>query len=207
MANVAINTSKLPLPDKIGKGQQIIPMSTGNPTVPGNTAVLSAFGNLQADLVSANEAHANAQRSLDELMSARDAALAAWSNGMVTLAAFTQSATQGDETKILSTGFDVRRAGSPMPPPAAPGPLTVKLNGSPGVTKLSWPSMSEAKSYLVEQSPDPMTDTSWDQVDTPTKASCELDGAEPGKKYWYRVAAVNSAGVGPWSGPASRPVM
>lgn len=207
MANIAINTSKLPLPDKIGKGQQIITLSTGNPNVPGNTAALTAFSNLQADLVSANEAHSNAQRNLDELMSARNAALAAWSNGMVALAAFTQSVTQGDETKILSTGFDVRRAGTPMPPPAAPGPLTVKLNGSPGVTKLNWPSMPDAKSYLVEQSPDPMTDASWNQVDTPTKASCELEGAEPGRLYWYRVAAMNSAGVGPWSGPASRPVM
>ena len=207
MANVAINISKLPLPDKIGKGQQIITLSTGNPNVPGNTAVLTAFNNLQTDLVAANEAHANAQRNVDELLSARNSALDAWSNGMVTLAAFTQSATLGDETKILSTGFEVRRPGSAPAPLGAPGPLKVTLNGSPGVTKLNWPSMAEAKSYLVEQSPEPMTETSWEQVDTPTKASCELDGADPGKMYWFRVAAVNGAGAGPWSGAASRPLM
>ncbi len=126
---------------------------------------------------------------------------------MVTFAAFTQSVTQGDETKILSTGFEVRRAATPVAPPAAPGPLMVKLNGSPGVTKLSWATMADAKSFLVEQCAAPITDAGWAQVDTPTKASCELGGAEPGKEYWDRVAAVNSAGVGPWSGAASRPVM
>lgn len=182
-------------------------MSTGNPNVPGNSAVLATFNNLQADLVAANEAHSNAQKSLDELMSARDTALAPWNNGLTTLAAFTQSVTQGDETKILSTGFDVRSAPAPTPPAGAPGPLTLKLNGSPGVTKLSWPPVSEAKSYLVEQSPDPITDTSWVQVGTPTKDSCDAAGAEPGKAYWFRVAAVSTAGVGRWSGLASRPVM
>lgn len=207
MANIAINTSKLPIPGKVDKGQQIITMSTGNPNVPGNTAVLAAFSDLQADLVAANEAHSNAQRTVDGLMASRDAALVAWNNGLTTLAAFTQIATQGDEPKILSTGFEVRRAPTPPPPASAPGPLTVKLNGSPGVTKLSWPPVPDAKSYLVEQSPDPVTDTSWAQVDTPTKASCELDGADPGKVYWYRVAAVSPSGAGPWSGPASRPVM
>ena len=207
MAIIAINTKSLPIPARITRGQEIITMSTGNPNVPGNTAVLTAFTNLQSDMVAANEAHMTAQRNLDELMSARNTALDAWNNGLTTLAAFTQSATQGDETKILSTGFEVRRPPSPAPPPGAPGPLTVKLNGSPGVTKLSWPTMPDAKSYLVQQSPDPVTDTSWAQVDTPTKASCEIAGAEPGTVYWFRVAAVGSSGTGPWSGAASRPVM
>ena len=207
MAIIATNTNKLPIPTKLVKGQDIITKSTGNPNAPGNAASLAAFSNTQADLVAANEAHVAALGNLDTLMAARTAALDNWKTALNGLAGVTQNATGGDETKILSTGFDVRRAPTPPPPAGAPGPLTVKLNGSPGVTKLSWPPVTDAKSYLVEQSPDPITPTSWVQVDTPTKASCELDGADPGKVYWYRVAAVSPSGAGPWSGPASRPVM
>ncbi len=207
MANIAINTAKLPIPERILKGQHIISMSTNNPNVPGNTAVLTAFANLQADLVAANENHMHALAMLDKAMAVRDNTLAAWNGGIVTLAAFTQSATGGSEEKILSTGFDVRKAPSPPPPVGAPGPLTVKLNGSPGVTLISWPPVAEARSYLVEQSPAPITETSWAQVDTPAKASCKLDGAEPGTVYWFRVAAVTRKGSSPWSGPAIRPVV
>lgn len=195
------------IPQRIVKGQEIITGSTANPNAPGNAAALAVFSNSQQDLIAANDAHTSALGSLDTLLAARTTALDNWNTALTGLAGVTQSVTGGVEEKILSTGFEVRRAPSPPPPVGAPGPLMAKLNGSPGVTKLSWPPMAEAKSYLVEQSPEPVTDTSWVQVDTPTKASCAIAGAEPGKVYWFRVAAVGTDGAGPWSGPASRPVM
>ena len=207
MANIAINTNGIPIPAKIVKGQEIITMSTNNPNVPGNTAALTAFSNAQADLIAANDAYETARQSLANLLSVRNDALATWNTSLNGLAGVTQSITQGDRTKILSTGFDVRSAPTPPPPASAPGPITVKLNGTPGVSKLSWPRVQDAKSYIVEQSPDPITGTSWEQVDTPTKASCAIPGAEPGKLIWFRVAAVGANGTSPWSGPASRPVM
>ena len=75
------------------------------------------------------------------------------------------------------------------------------------MSKIKWDPAYGAKSYLVEQSPDPITEKSWVQVDTPTKSSCEIEGAEPGKILWFRVAGVNATGAGPWSEPAKRPVM
>jgi len=52
-----------------------------------------------------------------------------------------------------------------------------------------------------------MPDDDWTDLPMSTKSSCEVDGAEPGKVAWFRVAAVNTAGQGPWSAPAQRPVM
>jgi hypothetical protein len=85
--------------------------------------------------------------------------------------------------------------------------VLAKTNGSPGVTKLSWNPLDGVRLYIVEQSPTPITETSWEQVATSTKASCETNGIEPGKEYWYRVAGVDTRGQGPWSAPACRQVM
>ena len=207
MAIIATNTTKLPIPDKLQRGQDIITKSTSNPNVPGNTAVLAAFTNAQEDLVAANNAHVGAQTTLKNLMDQRDDALAAWNNCLGCLAAFTESATQGDSTKITSTGFDVRGPRSPKPPLGAPTDVQAKTNGSPGVTKLSWNTMDGVRLFIVQQTNDEAAQTGWAQVATPTKASCDVGGADPGKPTWFRVAAVDASGQGPWSEPARRPVM
>ena len=207
MANIALNTNRLPITGKIVKGQQIITMSTGNPLVPGNVAALTAFGNAQADLIAANDAYETSRGVTANLLSQRDDAEAAWNTTLNGLAGVTENATQGDKTAILSAGFDVRGPKTPPPPISAPTGVAVATNGSPGVSKVKWNPVTRAKSYLVEMSPDPITEKSWEQVDTPTKASCEATGAEPGKIQWFRVAAVNASGAGPWSEPAKRPVM
>lgn len=207
MAIIAINTNKLPLPDKLQRGQDIITKSTANPNVPGNAAVLTAFSNAQEDLVTANTAHLGAQTTLKNLMDQRDAALVAWNNALTNLAGFTQSATQGVLEKITSTGFDVRPPRTPLPPLEAPTELLAKTNGAPGVTKLSWTPLDGARLYVIQQNPNPTMDNGWVQVATSTKARTETDGVEPGKEMWYRVAGVDSEGQGPWSAPTCRPVM
>jgi len=55
--------------------------------------------------------------------------------------------------------------------------------------------------------PDPIDEENWKQTLSATRSSCELDGAQPGKRCWFRVAGISSTGQGPWSHPASRPVM
>ena len=207
MAIIALNTSKLPFADKLVKGQDIITKSTGNPGVPGNAAAVTAFSNAQTDLQAANaDYEANRQAGL-QLQSARDDALLAWNTALNGLAGVTENATQGDATKILSAGFDIRAAVTPKPPLGAPTNLLAQTNGSPGVTKLSWTPLDGVRLYLIQQNPNPMTESGWTQVATSTKARCETNGVEPGNDMWYRVAGVDSTGQGPWSAPAARPVM
>ena len=161
----------------------------------------------RSDFIAANEAYETSRGVTANLFSQRQDAEAAWNTFLNGLAGVTENATQGDRTAILSAGFDVRGTRTPTPPLPAPTALEVATNGSPGVSKLKWKPVRGAKSYLVEQCPEPITPGGWVQVDTPTKASCEIDGAEPGKALWFRVAAVNPTGAGPWSPSAERPVM
>jgi len=95
------------------------------------------------------------------------------------LAGFTQAATGGSAVAIASAGFRVRERNAKPQPLEMPEFLRAMTNGSPGKTRLTWQGLDGAVTYLVEMSTSPYGDGEWTQVATPTKSSCEVDGAEP----------------------------
>lgn len=207
MAIVTTNTSRLPVTEKCARGATIVTMSTDNPRVPGNAAALAAFSAVQDELVAANLAVESARQTLSELLSRRDDIEKRWDRGIAQFAGVTEALADSDPTGILSTGFGVRITnGRPQPLPAPVG-VRAATNGSPGKTKLSWDVLDGAVLYFIEMSLDPGVPDTWQYRTTSTKASCELDGAKPGKPAWFRIAAVNATGQSPWSAPAQRPVM
>ncbi len=202
-----MNVSSLTIPEKLVKGQDIITKSTSNPGVPGNTAVLAAFSAAQVAFTAANAAYEAVRQQARQLMTERDTAEQEWVASMNILAAFTESATDGDAAKIESAGFGVKAAPAPPQPVAQILNVKVTFTGMPGHSEVRWKRETNADAYVVERSADPITSTSWDNVGTVAEARYEGNGAIPGQKYWYRVAAVNRLGQGPWSEPALRPVM
>jgi hypothetical protein len=206
MATIALNVSKMPVADKIVRGQDIITKSTNNPAVPGNGASLTAFSNAQADLIAANDAYEGARTTCMNHRIARDNALTGWLTALKGLAGVTENETAGDAEKITSTGFDIRHEATPTPPVDAPTNVMVQTNGTPGVSKISF-ECECAETFLIQRSTDPDNESSWVLVLVTTKMHCEVPGAEPGKPCWFRIAGVNPSGQGPWSEPARRPVM
>jgi hypothetical protein len=207
MATIALNTSKLPVTDKLVKGQIIITQSTSNPNVPGNTAALAAFTTAQEALQAANAAYETNRQAGTQLLTARENAVAAWSAALNGLAGITELATGGDAEKIESAGFDVRNSPTPSPVPEQVLSVNVFLTTTPGHSRITWEPVDRAEGYLVQGSPEPITPASWTQSIVSTKTIFGGNGAIAGQKYWYRVAAFNAAGQGAWSEPALRPVM
>ncbi len=184
-------------------------MSASNPNVPGNGPVLAELATaqtaLEAALLACEEARTIAKQRTVECQ----VAMAAWMTALTNVAGFTQSATGGDAGKILSAGFEVCNPPTPLPVPelVAVTGVTVALNGQPGHSKVTWNPVAGADGYLVQGSPDPFTAASWLWPEIALKPPCECNGAAPGQKYWYRVAAFNAGGQGAWSSPTERPVM
>ena len=140
-------------------------------------------------------------------MSERDSALEAWMQAITALAAFTESATGGDADKILSAGFGVKGLPSPEQPVGQVQNVRVTFNGEPGKSVLRWKRDRNADAYVIQCCQDPIVDNEWVYLATTPETKFTGNGAIPGQRCWYCVAAVNRLGQGPWSEPALRPVM
>lgn len=207
MSLITTHTSRLSILEKCSRGELVITKSMDNPLVPGNAEQLADFVQRQEALVAKNAEVEAARTALATVLIERDAFEQEWDRGIALLATFTEAATRGDQSAILSAGFGVRGRNAPPQPLTAPEAVSARTNGTPGTTKLNWTGLDGTVAYVVEMSPDPATPAGWRPVAFPTKASCEVPGAEPGKQCWFRVAGVNPLGRGPWSAPALRPVM
>jgi len=207
MAKIKIDVTRLSVAQKLIKSAEFVNLGTGNTNVPGNAALITALAAAQTALETAECAAEEARTLAKQRTADRDAALEVWTAAVNSLAAFTQSATGGDAGKILSAGFDIRKTPAPVPTPEAVTGVTVEPNGAPGYSSVSWNGAAGADGYIVQGSPDPITATSWQTPVISKKTKAEANGASPGEKYWYRVAAFNSGGQSPWSEPAGRPVM
>jgi hypothetical protein len=51
---------------------------------------------------------------------------------------------------------------------------------------------------------DRLTATIWRHAGVSTKSKFTIEGLRSGKRYWIRVAAINTAGQSGWSDPATK---
>lgn len=133
MARITVNSNKLPIPEKIEKGQCIIASSSGNPRVPGNEAVLAAFVAAQEELARVNGEEMELRAELAAKMTERDNATAKWMERLNGLAAFTVSATGANAGDIASAGFRVRAARTPTQALPAPAKVLARTNAGQGI--------------------------------------------------------------------------
>ena len=207
MPTIAANTYRLPIVDKLLQGAVIIAKSTDNPDVPGNEAAVTRLAAAQAAFAAANAAFESIRLQAKELLSARDNAVAEWNSAINSLAALTESITGGDPAKILGTGFGVRSPKSPTQAVEQISEVLVSYDLHPGYSIVEWKPLENASVYRVQCCPGATPDGVWKESGTSTESMFRANGATPGQPCWYRVAAINSLGQGPWSAPAPRPVM
>ena len=207
MTKIKIPNRTASLPVQLATSQEIIAKSTGNPNVPGNAAPLAAFSTATTALSSAYMAVQSAEAALKAARIALVDAEATWTDARAQLAIFTDAATQGDPEKILTTGFDVRNARTPQQPVGQMLNLRAQLNGMAGNTKLSWDAQANADAYIIQCGTDPNDPSTFQFFACSADARFEGAGSVPGQRCYFRVAAVNRLGTGPWSASSERPVM
>ena len=134
-------------------------------------------------------------RRNQKMRAARDAATNA--------AAGIRSVTFGDPAAMLAAGLGVMRDKQPVGKPDAPGQLRVLPVDFEGTVRLRWKRPVRRCSFAVEATTDPAAQTGWKRQLTCFKQSCTVKDLAGGTKYWFRVAATNAHGQGPWSQPVS----
>lgn len=114
------------------------------------------------------------------------------------LASYVDNASAGDAAKIESAGFAIRATPRPFGELAAPTDLQVSPSQYPGSADMRWKKVTGAKAYLVERAADGPA-LNWQLIGTSTKGEAAFNSMVSGTKYWFRVAAVGTAGQSPWS--------
>jgi hypothetical protein len=190
MARIKLNLKHLSIPAKIARAQQIVAALTGNtnfttphPPLAQVTAVINELEARTAEQIAKEDA-------LDRIMTQ--------------LVAHVESVAGDNDQLIMSAGLDLRAAASTPPAPSTPPTLTATTGDHEGEIDLSWDTIRNARSYTIERSADPPTDSSWTHAGVSTRSSTTIEGLASGTRYWFHVAAITNNGQSPWSNPAMK---
>lgn len=205
-AKVKLNFSALSVSEKIARARIIVQNMTANAVNFPNP--MPALADVTAVIDAAEQAY-NAALKARDISKQRTAELEQQEEALddmaSRLAGFVESASGGKEEIILSAGMDVRTpAVVSGQPPAAPTSLAATAGDHEGEIDLVWNASSNARSYVVQSSPNPPTDSSWAQANIVTVSKTTIGGLVSGAKYWFRVAAVGGGGQSGWSDPAMK---
>ena len=111
----------------------------------------------------------------------------------------------GDETKIVSSGYDMSKEKEPIGTLPPPEDMDLEFGADPGEMIVKLPAPPREADYLVlfAQDPMPADDRDWHQQFS-TTSKIELSGLESGKKYWFKGSYVTSTKEYNFTPPQSR---
>ena len=122
-----------------------------------------------------------------------------------TLAAYVDRKADGDETKILSSGFHI----SKQPTPIQKAALTAYDGANSGCVKLVAKAVDKAGAYIWQTAKDtlPETESQWVNLGTSTQSNFDISGLMVASKCYFRVAAITPDGTTDFCAPIMKVVV
>ncbi len=116
------------------------------------------------------------------------------------LAGYVNSVCPGDIEKLLRSGFNLAKRGSPINSLAVPMFLKARPTVYPGQVKLRWQRVPGAIMYAVERSTmEHGQPKVWERVDETSRPEYVLHGLQPNELHCFRVRALGTKVKGPYS--------
>ena len=203
MAIIRLNLEDLSRLEKVAQGEKIVPLMTGNAAFPDAGDLVTDLATKTAALKAKNLAQETAQQAAKEATNEANLAEAEYDVAATALGNHAQSESKGDETDLLSGGFDLRDERTPQIMGQVQN-LSATAGDNPTEADLAWDPEEGAKSYEVQSSPDPVTESSWSHLDVVVKSKATFGGLPSGTICFFRVRAIGPNGKGPWSDPAMK---
>lgn len=178
----------------VEKGRNCVDMLTGNASYTLPAGFLAGITTACATLEQANEEVLFFGGKVNQ--QAKRAAEAALRDLIRELGGLVQQQSGGDEAKILSAGFEVRRKGTPIDSIDTPGNLRPLYTGNVGEVSLRWGAVADVQNYqLFINSTDPEKEEGWELVSFTSKTAFTVKGLDSAKFYWFRVQAIGRKGL------------
>lgn len=205
MSRIKLNLKALTIPEKLARSQQIVAALTGNSNFTTPHPTLAQVTTAISELETASNAAQAARQEAKARTAAQNNKEESLDRIMTQLVAYVESIAGDDEEIIMSAGLNVRAANAPVSStPSAPPALTATAGDRDGEIDLSWDTVRGARSYVIERSSDPPTDSSWTHATVSTRSQTTIEDLTSGTRYWFRVAAVTATGQSGWSNPAMK---
>lgn len=210
---LASNFNRLSLPAFLAQAQRIVTSMTGNASFPEPwPAPVPSLVQITTDLNNFANAFSGTASGDRTRVSERNAARSMLSADLQHLAFYLQIAANGNDTLLATTGFNVRM---PVPhsivtePPAPPEKVLLSRGPASGLMLVQIQRVPKASAYDLQiASADPTVETNWSDVGTYTRCRrIEVPDLAVMKTYSVRVRAINGAGPGVWTAPASLVVL
>jgi hypothetical protein len=204
MARIKLNLRSLSIPEKLARARQIVAALTGNLNFTSPHPPLAQVTAAVEELEAASNAAQAARQEAKARTAAQNAKDEALDQILTQLVAYVESVAGNDDELIMSAGLNVRAPSGPAHSAVSqPGSisLTATTGDHDGEIDLSWDTVRGARSYVIQRSPDPPNENTWTHSGVSTRSRTTVEGLNSGTRYWFRVAAVNSSGQGPWSNP------
>ncbi len=141
--------------------------------------------------------------TLRTALAKRDEKVAAMRAHTTTAALLINMMTDGNPAALLAAGVGVKKAKQPVGKPGAPTLMRVVSTESEGAVSLRWKRPVRRCVFLIQMTTAPAATRGWKQVAHSIRQSCTVTGLKSGAKCWFRVAANNAHGQGPWSQPVN----
>lgn len=206
MAKIKREIKKQPLIERVANANAIAAACTGNPDASTLTTKLTALATATTNLENAVSAAQAAQDAAQSAVTAQGAVADAWNLAFDALADAAVTSTSGNAAKIEGLGMEPYTPGG-APPVGLPGQvlnLSATTGDFDGQVDVAYDKVAGARSYEIQVTTTPLDASSYHHAATSLKSTATVSGLTSGTKYWFRVAAIGSAGQGPWSDPAQK---
>lgn len=199
---VLVDFIELAIAIKIAFFRNVIIKLTGNATFASPDVPLTEVETLVNNLETAYlESRDGSHTAIARMHDAEKAA----NHAFRILAAYVNRIANGDETKILESGFNPSKQHMQPSKPE----LAVKDNGKSGSVKLVAKAVEKAGAYIWQMVKGgiPADESGWQTIGHSKGANFEMHDLEPAQKYWFRVSAITSKGTLDFTTPVMKLVV
>lgn len=163
------------------------------------------FGATAGNFASKLDAISAMQTALKKLYAEKDMLRPELEGSLSIRGSYVDTASGGDEAKILSSGFDVQSAATPTTSMPAPERAVATIGDDAGEVDLGCDAVPKAKSYICEyrEQSETAAPGPWTVGKVFSRSSGTISGLVSGRKYAFRMRALGPNDLeSPWSDEA-----
>lgn len=180
-AKVVTNYKKLPQDQLLTNSVAVHDAMTGNTDYPTPPITMAAFDLLNKAY---SDALAAAHKGTPDQTAAKNVAKLDVLNAMSKLAVYVNTTADGDEVKLLGSGFTLAKTPQPKGPLAIPPVFRVTASPEPGRAVVEFAGLANAN-YLVRLTTNTATDRNLWPTAIDTRRSFNVDGLTSGTRYTF----------------------